>query len=230
MRSNSLGEIIRSLRKQAGLSQEELADGICSPVSISRIENGTQMPSGNVLDKTMEAIRMGEELLAALKKHKSVLREYLVIKINLAFNLAQFMEKEKRYKEALITIRNNVTLYGAFSENEIRAAIQSAGLEEVIRKLPDGIETQVEENGARFSGGEKQRIAIARAILHKKTVFLVDEATSALDNKNAKIVEESILAMEDVTCITVTHHLNPESEKRYDEVLKMEDGTLVKKE
>ena len=50
MRHNSLGEIIRSLRKKACLSQEELADGICSPVSISRIENGAQMPSGTVLE------------------------------------------------------------------------------------------------------------------------------------------------------------------------------------
>ena len=50
MTTNSLGDIIRSLRKKYKLSQEELADGICSPVSISRIENGTQMPSGAVLE------------------------------------------------------------------------------------------------------------------------------------------------------------------------------------
>lgn len=50
MRNNSLGDVIRSLRKKTGLSQEELADGICSPVSVSRIENGTQMPSGTVLE------------------------------------------------------------------------------------------------------------------------------------------------------------------------------------
>lgn len=230
MRNNSLGEIIRSLRKQACLSQEELADGICSPVSISRIENGTQMPSSTVLDgllsklgtgtyqicdiyyknekqlafeekaelvtklvsegkiveakaelvlledcakenetnlqyyllldasvrlyeqdspqeilttlkqalsltkqsfdfsdfrnvllsvreanilnilvvalyrmdKTFEAIHLGEELMTTLKKHKSGLKEYQIIKINLAFNLAQCMEKEHRYKEALM--------------------------------------------------------------------------------------------------------------------------------
>lgn len=230
MQNNALGEILRSLRKQAGLSQEKLAEGICSSVSISRIENGLQMPSSAVLegllnklgagiyqicniyyknekqrafeekaelvtrlisegdlleakeqltlledsakesntneqfylllnasiqlyeqtdpadilatlkqaltltkpgidyfdlrntllsireanilnvivvaliklDKTIEAIHLGEELMTALKKHESGLKEYQMIKINLAFNLAQCMEIEKRYKEALM--------------------------------------------------------------------------------------------------------------------------------
>lgn len=228
MRNNSLGDIIRSLRKKAGLSQEELADGICSPVSVSRIENGTQMPSGTVLEaildrlgtstyqicdvyyksekqmefeqeaadvsrlitegkpaearerlngleksvggnsrnrqyyllldatlrlyesenteeilsllqdalgqtktsfdyedfrnillsareanilsvmtaalfragESLKAIRMGEELMSSLIKHKSGLTEYTIIRINLAFNLSQCLEEEKRYQEA----------------------------------------------------------------------------------------------------------------------------------
>lgn len=229
MNNNSLGEVIRSLRKQSGLSQEQLAEGICSPVSISRIENGSQMPSSTVLEellcrlgtstyqlcdiyykngqqlsfeaeaeyvtnlisagnyeqaqkqllllepqigdsannrqyflllkaslglyqqqspqeilhtleqalsltkpdfhysdfraqllsipeanilniivvtlfklnRTLDAIRLGEELMVTLKKHKSHLKEYHIMKINLSFNLAQCMEKEARYKEAM---------------------------------------------------------------------------------------------------------------------------------
>ena len=53
MEKNTLGEIIHHLRKKAGLTQEALADGICSPVSISRIENGKQMPSGKVLEQLL---------------------------------------------------------------------------------------------------------------------------------------------------------------------------------
>lgn len=228
MRNNSLGDIIRSLRKKIGLSQEELAEGICSPVSVSRIENGTQMPSGTVLEalltrlgtstyqlcdvyfmsekqlefeqdaetinrliregnlteaksklaslgdsaktnnlnlqcyllldasikvyerqdpddilsllyealeqtkpsfdfedfrnvllsireaniinvivasfcqsgELLKAIRLGEELMTSLKRHKSALQGYQIIMINLALNLAQCLEKEHRYKEA----------------------------------------------------------------------------------------------------------------------------------
>ena len=233
MQNNSLGDIIRSLRKKAHLSQEQLADGICSPVSISRIENGMQMPSGTVLEALLSrlgtstyqlcdiyyrsekqlafeqeaegvrsavaegnlaeakkrlaclakaaekdnlnmqcflmldasvkladggepeavlrildealaqtkpafdyedfrsvllsvreanilsiraaalsrfgnlpgAIRLGEELMSSLKRHKSGLQEYQIIKINLAFNLAQCLEKEGRYSEAFIYIQ-----------------------------------------------------------------------------------------------------------------------------
>ena len=59
MEKNTLGEIIRHLRKKAGLTQEELADGICSPVSVSRIENGNQMPSGKVLEQLLERLGTG---------------------------------------------------------------------------------------------------------------------------------------------------------------------------
>ena len=228
MSNNSLGEVIRSLRKKAGLSQEELSEGICSPVSLSRIENGIQKPSSSVLEsllnklgtstyqicniyykneeqlafeekseqitklisegniiearnqfillkenaelnnlnmqyymlldasiklyengyanevltilndalaltkpsfnfedfrdtllsmeevnilnlivfayyqlgETLKAIRLGEELMSALKNHKSGLKEYQLMQINLALNLAQCLEKECRYKEA----------------------------------------------------------------------------------------------------------------------------------
>jgi ABC-type multidrug transport system fused ATPase/permease subunit len=126
------------------------------------------------------------------------------------------------------TIHNNITLGGAYTEHEILAAVQAAGLANVIQNLPDGIDTQVEENGSRFSGGEKQRIAIARAILHRKSVFLVDEATSSLDKETAQIVEESLLSMDNVTCITVTHRRDPEIMRKYDEILEMENGSLVK--
>lgn len=59
MEKNTLGEIIHQLRKKAGLTQEALADGICSPVSVSRIENGNQMPSGKVLEKLLERLGTG---------------------------------------------------------------------------------------------------------------------------------------------------------------------------
>ncbi|MCM1056752.1 MAG: helix-turn-helix domain-containing protein [Firmicutes bacterium] len=230
MSNNTMGEIIRSLRKRAHMTQEELAEGICSPISVSRIENGTQMPSGTVLeallsrlgtstyqicniyyqtdkqlafgreadriaellrsgqlseakgglaalekaaggdsvnrqyylllsatamlyeeadmekvlsvlyqaieitkpsfdfsdfrnelltvreanilsvitvalfrsDQTIRAIHLGEELYCALKKHMSAVSGYVLLRVNVAFNLAQFMEKEHRYEEALI--------------------------------------------------------------------------------------------------------------------------------
>ncbi len=124
------------------------------------------------------------------------------------------------------TVRNNITLYGDFTEESIEDAVQRAGLSDVIARLEDGLDTGVEENGKRFSGGERQRIAIARALLHRKNLLLLDEATSALDNENAILVEKEIFGLKDITCIAVTHRLLPETQGMYDEILVMEDNHL----
>lgn len=125
------------------------------------------------------------------------------------------------------TIRNNITLYDDYPEAAIQEAVNLAGLDEVIKGLPEGLDSRVEENGSRFSGGERQRIAVARAILHRKNVFLIDEATSSLDNETAKKVEESMLSLKNATCISVTHRLIPELLQKYDEILVMDNGNIV---
>lgn len=124
------------------------------------------------------------------------------------------------------TIRNNITLHGDYTDAQVQAAVHAAGLDEVVADLPKGLDTSVAENGARFSGGERQRIAIARALLHKKSLLLVDEATSALDAENAAKIEDSILNLQGITCIAVTHKTDPQSLSRYDQVLRMENGML----
>lgn len=128
------------------------------------------------------------------------------------------------------TIRNNITLHGDYTDDQVQIAVNAAGLDEVVADLPDGLDTSVAENGARFSGGERQRIAIARALLHKKSLLLVDEATSALDADNAAKIEDSILGLQGITCIVVTHRTITESLARYDQVLRMESGMLYPEE
>ena len=125
------------------------------------------------------------------------------------------------------TIRNNLTLYSDFPEDEIQAAVHAVGLDDVVAALDEGLETSVEENGKRFSGGEKQRIAMARALLHRKNLMLFDEATASLDNESAKNVEDCILGLDGVTCITVTHRLLRSVLEQYDQILVMEHGKLV---
>ena len=125
------------------------------------------------------------------------------------------------------TIRNNITLYKPYDEDEIKRACHLAGLDDVLGRLPAGLDTEAAENGSRFSGGERQRIAVARAILHRKNLFLLDEATSALDSETTEFVEDSILSLENVTCIAVTHKLTPESLRKYDDILVMEHGKIV---
>lgn len=125
------------------------------------------------------------------------------------------------------TLRENIGLGGTFTDEQIGSALRLAGLGEVVAALPDGLDTPVGEGGGRLSGGERQRVAIARALLYGKTTLLVDEATSALDKEAAARVEDTLLALDGVTLIAITHQLDAEHAARYDEVLEMKDGRLA---
>lgn len=111
-------------------------------------------------------------------------------------------------------------------KNSTHRHFPRTGLKEVMEHLPQGLDTIIEENGSNFSGGECQRLAIARALLSGKDILLMDEATSALDEQTANAVESSILSLEDITCISVTHRLSRENMKKYSAVLKMDNGEL----
>jgi len=95
------------------------------------------------------------------------------------------------------------------SDDDIRAAARTAGLQSVVDRLPGGWETRVGEGGSALSGGERQRVSIARALLKNAPVVLFDEATSALDPENERHVAASIRALADrSTVIVIAHKLS----------------------
>ncbi len=83
------------------------------------------------------------------------------------------------------------------------------------------------ENGSGLSGGEKQRISIARCLLRKTQILLVDEATAALDAETAYQVSNSILNLNGVTSIVVTHSLEEALLKKYDEIITLKNGSII---
>ena len=108
------------------------------------------------------------------------------------------------------TLRENIC-YGKpeATEKEIIHAARLAHCEEFIQNIPNGYEAKVGERGAKLSGGEKQRIAIARAILVDAPILLLDEATSALDSVTEKYVQDSLEnLMENRTTIVIAHRLS----------------------
>ena len=118
------------------------------------------------------------------------------------------------------TIQNNITLYHEeYTPQEIEAALDQAGLKELVDSLPEGLSTMVEENGKNFSGGEKQRFSLARALLRKSRVLLLDEFTANLDKETAEKIEEQVMGLKDCLIITVTHRLTPDMHSRYDGIL-----------
>lgn len=127
------------------------------------------------------------------------------------------------------TLKNNITFGNSYKDEQIDEVIKKSGLSEVVAALPKGLDTLVEENGKRFSGGERQRIAIARALLYGKKLLLVDEATSALDACMASEVENNLLSLSGVTMIEITHHLNIARQSKYDAVFEMTPSGLLKR-
>ena len=122
------------------------------------------------------------------------------------------------------SIRDNVTMFREFPEEELEAAIKHAHLDELIAKR--GENTLCGENGSGLSGGEKQRISIARSLLKKSSILLADEATAALDAQTAWQVSNDILDLEGITRIVVTHSLEENLLKRYDGILVLKDGRV----
>lgn len=125
------------------------------------------------------------------------------------------------------SIWDNITLFKQFPAAEVDRVIHLAGLDYLISQK--GRDYQCGENGSHLSGGEKQRIAIARSLLKKSEILLVDEATSALDNETSANVTQSILDLQGILRLVVTHRLDASSLKQYDEILVMKDGALIER-
>lgn len=107
------------------------------------------------------------------------------------------------------TIRENIA-YGkqGASDEEILAAARKAHLEDFVRKLPDGYETQIGERGLKLSGGQKQRLAIARMFLKNPPILILDEATSALDTETERVIQEALSELaENRTTLIIAHRL-----------------------
>lgn len=121
-------------------------------------------------------------------------------------------------------IRRNITMFRDFPEEEVQEAIRRSGLTELIARR--GLDAPCGENGANLSGGEKQRISIARCILRRASILLMDEATAALDAATAREVMEAILALEGMTRIVVTHRLEAPMLRQFDEILVMRGGRM----
>ena len=125
------------------------------------------------------------------------------------------------------TLRNNITLYKDYSEEEIEEALQKSGLTEFVASLPNGLDTMIYDNGKNISGGERSRVVIARGLLAHASIIFLDEAFAALDMERAKEIEESILGLEGITVINVSHVLFKDTKHRYDKVLKVNHQQVV---
>lgn len=125
------------------------------------------------------------------------------------------------------SIEENITLHRTFSQEEWERAITVSGVGLFLAQMENGIETLVGENGANLSGGQRQRIAVARSIIQKKPILILDEGTSAVDLQTAYDIETTLLDISDLTMLTITHNLNPELLRQYDQIVYIENGQIA---
>ena len=127
------------------------------------------------------------------------------------------------------TIRNNIK-FGSpdASEEQMIAAAKEARCHDFIMALPDGYDTVIGEGGSSLSGGEKQRISIARAMLKDAPIVILDEATASIDPENEHLIQEAISALtHGKTIITIAHRLA--TIENADQILVIDGGTVVQK-
>jgi len=162
---------------------------------------------GNVM---IDDIVLDDELLVGWRKMIGYVRQdYYLLDASLAENIAFGIPREKIDEAKLIN------------------CIKSASLEEFVKGLPNGIDTQIGEKGGKISGGQKQRIAIARSLYQDAEIILFDEATSALDHETENEIMETINSLYDAkkTILMIAHRYT--TLKKCDKIYEMRHGEIV---
>jgi len=111
--------------------------------------------------------------------------------------------------------------------NKINLAVEAAQLGDFISNLPQGLNTNVGERGVKMSGGQRQRLGIARALYNSPKILVLDEATSALDNKTEEDVMDSIYMMKNVTIIIIAHRLS--TLNKCNRIIEIKSGICIEK-
>ena len=125
------------------------------------------------------------------------------------------------------SIRQNICLYDTFTDKDLDSALKISGAEQFLERIPDGLLSKAGENGSNLSGGQRQRVAVARALIRHKPILILDEGTSAVDMQTAYDIESRLIAIRDLTLITITHNLSEDLLGQYDQIVYMEDGAVA---
>ena len=124
------------------------------------------------------------------------------------------------------SVKENILAGEKYTEEQVNHALEVSYAQEFVSKLPEGIDTQIGDRGLRLSGGQSQRLTIARAFLRDCPILLFDEATSALDNESEKTVQKALdQVASHKTVLAIAHRLS--TIQNYDRIIVMKDGNKV---
>lgn len=122
------------------------------------------------------------------------------------------------------TLKNNILLYKEISQDLLNKTINQCGLNELVNKR--GLDCKCGEGGISLSGGEKQKIALARCLIRNQSLMLLDEATSSLDKKNELLIIDTIFSIKNTTCVAVIHNISPSILCKFDKIYVIDNGCI----
>ncbi len=137
-------------------------------------------------------------------------------------NLSQVMQETEMLN---VTLKENITMFKEIDSKTLRKAIEISQLNEVIKELPNGLDTIIGEKGYKLSGGQRQRVGIARAICKNSEILILDEATSALDSKTEMKIQKGIDLIKNKTILIIAHRLS--TLKNVDRIFVFEQGKII---
>lgn len=165
----------------------------------------------SLYDWDLGSYKVGDEKFKKIKKEE------------IAHNLAIVLQESEMFN---LSLKDNVTLMRKIEPELLEKAIKISQLEEVIKKLPQGVDTLIGERGYHLSGGERQRVGIARAICRDAQILIFDEATSSLDSKTESLIQRSLEEEFDKkTMIFVAHRIS--TLKNVDVIYVFKNGKIV---
>ncbi|MHB1394816.1 MAG: ABC transporter ATP-binding protein [Clostridia bacterium] len=238
----SLNEIISVTDNDEGVTQKESLDSVIEFKNVNFGYDEKQCILNNInlqIHKNKKYAIIGESgggkstiLKLLLKYYNNYTGEISIdgydlrnINTSSLYNLLSAIHQNVFLFDA--SIKDNIDLYQGYSSKDINTAIERSGLQALIQNLPEGSNSNVGENGCNLSGGEKQRVSIARALIKNAQVIILDEGTSSLDNITAYNIEKSILNLEEVTAIIVTHKFFADLLIKYDWIFVMKKGEII---
>ncbi|MFJ8074288.1 NHLP family bacteriocin export ABC transporter peptidase/permease/ATPase subunit [Streptomyces sp. NPDC096176] len=125
------------------------------------------------------------------------------------------------------TVRDNVTLWDpSIPDEAVETALRDAALHDVIMRRPEGIHSRVEQDGRNFSGGQRQRLEIARALVRRPSILVLDEVTSALDAETERLIIDN-LRRRGCACVVIAHRLSTVRDS--DEIVVLDHGSVVER-
>ncbi len=124
-----------------------------------------------------------------------------------------------------VSLEENIRIVDPRSKKKIEPVLEMAHITPLIRKLPKGMQTVIGEKGYKVSGGERQRIGLARALFKGSNILILDEATSHLDSKTESIIQHNLATLEDKTVLVIAHRLS--TLKNTDRIIVIERGKIV---